>query len=57
MKQHTTLRMDEELLKALKELAKSERRSFTNYIEVALWDRVHVEKLKEPGKSILKFMK
>lgn len=57
MKQHTNIRMDEELLKSLKALAKSQRRSFTNYIEVALWDHVNVERKKEPGKSLLKFVK
>lgn len=44
MKVHTNIRMDSELLKILKAGAKKQRRSFTNFVEVALWDYINADK-------------
>jgi predicted HicB family RNase H-like nuclease len=54
MKEHTNVRIDSELLKLLRDAAKKERRSFTNYIEVVLWDHVNSESQKEPAKKLIK---
>jgi len=44
MKQHTNIRLSPELLKMVKDAAKKEHRSFTNFIEVVLLE--HFSKKK-----------
>ncbi len=36
MKEHTNIRMDEELKRELEKEAKKDKRSFTNYVELLL---------------------
>jgi len=47
MKQHQTMRIESEVIQALKKQAKKERRNFNNYIENVLQDHVESLKLKK----------